>query len=156
MGSIKYDVPRLQQAKSMSCWNAAAMMIGYTYEVGPRQIALEAAYVSNTGITVDEVKKLAKFEGLKLLNSSDHEFTAASLIATLTRYGPIWAAGMWFGVAHAVVVIGCNDSGEGAVAFNDPGDGQEKSRSVSWFNEKRIRGTMLVRGYPPRTIGHWV
>lgn len=148
MASIKYKVPIVQQAKTMSCWYASVVMIGYTYEAGPRK-GLPDVWVANTGISVKQVKELGKVEHLKMLKSKDHEFSAASLIATLRAYGPIWSAGMWFGVAHAVVITGCDDTGEGTVYFNDPGDAKAKTGTIKWFNEKRIRGTMMARGYPP-------
>ena len=148
MSKIAYGVPLVAQARSMSCWYAAACMVAYTYEAGPRY-GIPQAWLDNSGITVEQVQELARTENMKVLVSSTHEFTAASLIATLSAYGPIWSAGMWFGVAHAIVITGADDEGTGKFLFNDPDGAVAKTNTIAWLNEKRIRGTMLARGYPP-------
>lgn len=148
MAEISYKVPLVAQARSMSCWYAAACMVAYCYEAGPRY-GIPKAWLDNSGITVEQVNELARTEHMKILVASTHEFTPASMIATLSAYGPVWSAGMWFGVAHAIVITGADDSGEGNITFNDPDGAVEKTGTIAWMNQKRIRGTMLARGYPP-------
>ncbi len=144
MAEIKLDVPKVAQQLSMSCWYAAACMVSYYYAAGPRQ-GLPKVWTQNGGITPDQLKDLAKVEGLLFLNSKTHTFTAASLIATVSKYGPIWCAGFWYGPAHAIVVTGVDDTGNGTVFLNDPGGGVAKTGTIRWFNDKRLRGTMMVK-----------
>ena len=152
MAEMKYNVHAIAQSRSMSCWYASACMVAYCYEAGPR-LGLPTNWTNNTGISVAEIKDLAKVEHLKFLSSATHEFTPASLIATLSRYGPLWAAGYWYGAPHVVVITGCDDAGQGTVYLNDPDRGVKKTGEMLWFNQKRHRGALLTRGYPPAKDG---
>jgi len=144
MAKVILDVAKVAQQKNMSCWYAAACMVSYYFRAGPH-LGLPKVWTDNLGISPADLKKLAEVQGLQFLNSSTHEFTAASLMATITQYGPIRAAGYWFGAAHAIVVSGAEDTGGGTVFFNDPDGGTAKTGTIDWFNEKRMRGTMMVK-----------
>lgn len=145
MAEIKLNVPLIAQGRDNTCWYAAACMVSYyTGRQGPR-LGLPKKWMANEPTNFEENKKLAKVEGLLRLDSASHEFTPASLIATLSRHGPIMAGGDWYGPGHMIVVIGANDTGTGVVHINDPDEGVEKSGSIEWFNQKRFRGWMWVK-----------
>ena len=144
MAEIRLDVPLVKQRQRMSCWYAAACMVSYYYRVGPR-LGIPKVWTNNKGISPAQLHELASVEGLLFLNSADHEFTSASLIATLSKHGPIWSAGRWEGFPHGIVISGADDVGQGTVHYNDPGNGFRKSGSIAWFNEKRMRGTMMIK-----------
>lgn len=158
MAEIRYDVPLIAQTKSMSCWYAAAAMIAQAYKPGTRYMSppVFGTWHRNTGLDPDHVMAFAREEGLKLLPSAFDEFTPSSLIATLSRNGPIWAGGDWFGRPgqggkwlhfwHVIVITGADDRGN--VFFNDPDGGVAKVGQISWLNERRYWGLMLMRGRP--------
>lgn len=60
-------------------------------------------------------------------------YTSADLIRMLMRYGPLWAAGEWYGFGHVVVITGVKDE---TVYINDPDRGTKKSGTISWFNQR--------------------
>ena len=144
MAEVKLNVPVVAQKLEYSCWYAAACMVSYYYRAGPRQ-GLPQTWIANEGISPGDLTKLAQVEGLLFLNSASHEFTPASLIATISKRGPIWAAGRWFKDPHAIVVTGADDKNDGTVYFNDPDQGVRKSDTIEWFNKRRMRGLMMVK-----------
>ena len=149
MAAIQYKVPLVAQARTMSCWYAAACMVAYAYEPGPRY-GIPQIWLGNRGLPFARLAELAWNEKMRVLRSASHEFTPASMISTLSFYGPIWAGGNWFGVPHAVVITGADDVGSGNIVFNDPDGGVVKTGTIPWLNERRVRGAMMARGYPPR------
>lgn len=155
MAGIRLDVPRVAQSRSMSCWYAAAAMVGYYYEQGPR-LGLPQVWIDNTGIFPDKIAELARHESMSFLTAASHEFSPGTLISTIFKYGPIWAPGWWDGYGHVVVITGCAVTSGGAnrVFINDPDGGVAREITVDILNTKRARGLLLVRN--PRTIpnGH--
>ena len=148
MAEIKLKVPLLAQGKTMSCWYASTMMLKYYYRPGPR-LGMPQVWIDNNGLNTGKVAELAKIEHMKFLPSKDHDFTSESLIATIKTHGPIWTACSWKGYGHVVVTTGCSSEGEdgGTVYINDPepvGVGSEVTVSIKTFNEKRLRGLLLV------------
>ena len=145
MGHVKLAVPLVGQTQSMSCWYASACMVNYYFEAGPR-LGLPKVKEANLGVNNNQIEQLAKVEGLKNLGSSTHEFSAASLMDHLRKYGPIFAPGTYFGKRHVIVVTGASDDSGGTVYYNDPDyedSGQEDD--VSWFNTNRARGLLYVK-----------
>ena len=51
----------------------------------------------------------------------------------LKQVGPLWCAGIWYGVGHIVVLTGIDNQ---TVFINDPDCGVKKTGSVTWFNQK--------------------
>ncbi|WP_165354553.1 papain-like cysteine protease family protein [Tropicimonas sp. IMCC6043] len=152
MSEIRLNVPLLAQSRTMSCWYAAVCMVNYYWEAGPR-LGLPRVFEANSGISPAQHRELARNENLAQLNSASHEFTASSLIATVRQYGPIWADGDWYGVAHIIVVTGASTEGDGGgtVFLNDPDGGVAREGTIEWFNRERWRGGMMVRD--PRSRG---
>lgn len=144
MAEIRLDVPVVKQKLRMSCWYASACMVSFYYRAGPR-LGIPKVWTDNQGISPSQLSDLASAEGLRFLESADHEFTPASLIATLSKHGPIWSAGRWDRSPHAIVITGADNVGEGTVYYNDPGDGARKSGDLTWFNSKRMRGLMMIK-----------
>lgn len=145
MAEVKLNVPLVPQSLSMSCWYAAACMVSYYFAAGPRQ-GIHSVWIANQGLQFSDVPKLARIEGLSQLQSASHEFSPASMIATLSRYGPIWAAGQWFGYGHVIVITGADDRNAGNIYYNDPEHGGSRNtNTIAWYNEKRVRGLQYVK-----------
>ncbi|MCK0149097.1 hypothetical protein MWU54_03615 [Marivita sp. S6314] len=154
MAEVKLNVPLIPQRLALSCWYASACMIGYYYEAGPRY-GMPNVWQEGRIILFEEVATLARNEDMVFLQSATHDFTAASLIDTLSNYGPIWAGTLWKGYGHAVVITGCSTEGDdgGTVFYNDPEPvdvGGTATVSIKTFNTQRCRGYLLVRD--PATI----
>ncbi|PMY59951.1 MULTISPECIES: papain-like cysteine protease family protein [Pseudomonas] len=132
--TFKMTVPKVAQDKTMSCWYAAACMVAFYREQGPR-LGIPTVYAANTGVTPAQIRLLTKNEGL-----TDAELpvgcTAEQIEAALRQYGPLWLDGDWFGPAHIIVVTGVDTTSK-EIIFNDPDGGTEKRGSVTWFNAKR-------------------
>jgi Papain-like cysteine protease AvrRpt2 len=147
--SIKLDVPLVAQARSMSCWYAAACMVSYYFRAGPR-LGLPAKWMANKGITPNDFIALAEAEGLEPLPeprvpptpASPAAHNGGSLYAALRTHGPIWCAGYWYGPGHVIVLTGIDGS---TIYLNDPDGGVEKTATVPWFNAKvaKLPGAML-------------
>lgn len=145
MAELKLNVHNIPQRRGNTCWYAAACMVClYTGRQGPRQ-GLPEKWAANEPTGFAENQKLAQVEGLLRLDSATHEFSPASLIATLGKHGPIMAGGRWYGNGHMIVVTGANDAGSGNVYLNDPDKGVVKTGTVDWFNKSRFRGWMWVK-----------
>jgi len=63
-------------------------------------------------------------------------YTSDDIKSLLVTHGPLWAAGNWYGVGHAIVITGID--GE-TVHLNDPDGGVKKTGLVNWFNTMRFR-----------------
>ena len=137
--TIRLDVPRVAQARSMSCWYAAACMVNYYFEVGPR-LGLPKVWEKNSGISPGRFEDLARNEGLAdatTFRGSANTYGQTELYLALYWLGPLWCAGSWFGAKHIVVLTGVKT---GSVLINDPDGGVAKSNTVNWFNEKIAHG----------------
>jgi ABC-type bacteriocin/lantibiotic exporter with double-glycine peptidase domain len=133
--TIRLDVPKLAQQKSMSCWYASVCMVRYYFEYGPRQ-GLPKVWQANSGISIPKFVDLAKNEGLSsatTFRGAANTYGQNELYQALYWCGPLWCAGAWFGVNHIVVLTGVKG---GNVIINDPDGGVEKTKTVKWFNEK--------------------
>ena len=87
----------------------------------------------NRSIMPEQFPTLAETVGMRKLTGYTAPFTAASIEDLLTRYGPLWCAGHWFGPGHIIVLTGVNST---SVTLNDPDGGVRKTRSIHWFNQK--------------------
>ena len=151
MAEIHYPkVPLIPQRRSMSCWYAAACMIGQYYEVGPR-FGVPGVWVADEGLNINDIDVLARNENLVVLPLAHHDFSAESLIATLTHWGPLLCSHNWLGNGHTVALTGCTTHGSDgeSVYFNDPEPMNVGTRganvSIKTFNEHRLRGLLLAR-----------
>jgi len=111
----------------MSCWHAAARMLWafkYRQSINP----LPKLFQANTGL-------------------SDWTWIAEKL----RTYGPLWAAGMWYGFGHAVVITGVYP--DGTLFVNDPGSGK-KVHDVQWFNEKLLSNIKHPIMYLPSHVAN--
>ena len=137
--TIRLDVPKVAQARQMSCWYASACMVNYYFEAGPRQ-GLPRAWENNNGITPARFADLAKNEGLAdatTFRGAANTYGQTELYLALYWLGPLWCAGGWFGFKHIIVLTGVEG---GDVIINDPDKGVEKTNTVSWFNQKIDHG----------------
>lgn len=132
------NVPLHAQAKDNSCWNASAYMLWLysqqkTGRQGPMATHFEAyAVADKTPLQYKQFKKFGQQVGLKSLPKKTVH-SSKDILSYLKDYGPIWCAGTWFGVGHAIVLTGVSDT---TVFFNDPDGGIKKNNTVSWWNEK--------------------
>jgi len=135
---VLLNVPVAAQAKDNSCWNAAAYMIWLysqqkTGRQGPMATHFEAYDIADkTPLQYDQFKTFGKQVGLKSLPKKALH-TSKDLLGYLQSYGPIWCAGTWFGVGHAIVLTGVSDS---TVFFNDPDGGVKKNNTLDWWNKQ--------------------
>lgn len=139
------DVPKVAQAKSMSCWHASATMLWRysqmkTGRQGPMHTLLDV-YKDNTGIYPTDFIQLAKNIGLisvhDLSMSCPVTYSSELLISLLQQHGLIWCAGYWYGPGHIMVLTGVSyTSSSATVHFNDPDRGVAKSGSIDWLNKK--------------------
>jgi hypothetical protein len=65
--------------------------------------------------------------------------TAKDIDDWLTRYGPLWCGGYWYGLGHVIVLTGVDSNN---VFLNDPDGGVKKNGTIAWFNLK------LIKNYP--------
>ena len=131
--SKKYDVPLVKQNKSMNCWHASAEMIwGYWQRVTGRQgpmNTLADAWVANNGIS--DYLALGKKVGLLEVQPRSSSYSSKTLEDLLTKCGPLWCAGNWYGPGHVIVLTGVADE---KIFLNDPDGGTAKTETVGWFN----------------------
>jgi hypothetical protein len=137
--SLLLDVPVVGQARSMSCWYASACMVAYFHEAGPR-LGLPRAWEADHGISISAFPRLAAVEGLVPvpLPSGTHAANNYDVFQWLLHYGPLWAAGDWYGFGHVIVITGIESD---TVHINDPDDqiggdaGRRGTETVTWFND---------------------
>ncbi|MBA1147439.1 C39 family peptidase [Ectothiorhodospiraceae bacterium WFHF3C12] len=136
--NVRYQVPRYQQAKPNSCWNAAAQMIWtYWQSVSGRQGPMwthTQAYerADTTGLYPQEFVTLARRVGMKPVPVNG-SFSTEKLASLLRTHGPLWCAGYWYGVGHVIVLTGVEP---GKVHLNDPDGAVAKTGTLAWFNDK--------------------
>lgn len=136
--SIKLSVPLLAQEMPYCCWHTAAMMIWLyhqqqTHRQGPMHTVPEAYKRADTQpLYWAEFITLAKNVGMTGLPMANN-YTESDLTQLLTKSGPLWCCGMWYGVCHVIVLTGVEP---GVVHLNDPDQGVKKTGTISWFNEK--------------------
>lgn len=136
MPVIKLKVPTLAQEKAMCCWHTSASMIwGYWQQqsgrAGPMN-TLQRVYTDDTGLSPQAFITLAKSVGLRNAPTSN-TYSSMDLLRLLRDYGPLWCAGYWYGAAHIIVLTGVDGN---QVFINDPDQGQQKTGTLSWFNDK--------------------
>jgi len=136
---VSYKVPLLAQEKSMCCWHTSSMMVWMYWQTvtgrqGPMN-TMAPVYTANTGLdaTPQAFITLAKTVGMTPL-ANQASYGAAEVDALLTKHGPLWCAGYWYGFGHCIVLTGI-DAG-GVLSLNDPDGGVEKTGTLSWFNNK--------------------
>ena len=139
MAHLKFrmDVPLVPQARNNSCWYAAACMVSYYREAGPR-LGMPKVWQANKGISVAQESALAKNEGLSTFPlPKSKDFSEAGLYAALKQAGPLWSAGNWDGEGMHIVVLTGIDGGN--VFFNDPWPVDKgiknDSRPIDWFSK---------------------
>lgn len=118
-------------------------MIAWYRTAGPR-MGLPDKWMANTGILEEDFIRLAEAEGMKSFTDPPQfdPFTSSQLEGFLSRYGPIWCAGVWDGPKHIIVLTGVEEE---TLYFNDPNGGYARRESLAWFNRKlsRIRNCMM-------------
>ncbi|NWF84550.1 MAG: hypothetical protein HXY18_12045 [Bryobacteraceae bacterium] len=133
---VKLRVPLRTQRASMECWYVAAYMVAQYRMEGPR-LGLPDKWVPNWGIQPSDIARLAKAEGLKPIVLPPGNLTESQLETLLRTKGPLWCAGNWDGVGHAVVLTGVE---RGMVYINDPNPAKgTRVETVDWFNKKLFR-----------------
>src|SRR4051812_15802580 len=99
--SRQYLVPLVAQSSTDTCWHASAQMIWYYWqEVTGRQGPMNTLaddWSHNRSIMPEQFPTLAETVGMRKLPSYASPLTAANIEDLLTRYGPLWCAGHWFG-----------------------------------------------------------
>ncbi len=126
------NVPLIKQEKSMSCWHASARMLWafkYKQSINP----LKGVYQANTGVSPAQFVTLAKSLGLESVKTINMSYSWTALADLLTKHGPLWVAGYWYGAPHIVVITGVEPNG--TVYINDPA-GSRKKHDMRFFNEK--------------------
>lgn len=138
MASVKLKVPVLAQETPMCCWHTSALMVWQYWQnqpngrMGPMN-TLSPVYDDDTnGLSPQAFITLAQTVGLVAVPTKN-TYTCADIRSRLTKYGPLWAAGYWYGEAHIVVITGADNA---KVYLNDPDEGQKRSGTIAWFNEK--------------------
>jgi len=131
------EVPLVPQACNSSCWYAAACMVSYYRESGPR-LGLPKVWQENKGISLAQESALAINEGLSAYPLPvSKKFSEANLYAALKQAGPLWAGGDWDGDGmHVIVLTGIEG---GKVYYNDPWPVEkgikDDSRPIAWFSK---------------------
>lgn len=133
------DVPVVGQQKDMSCWYAAACMVSYYREAGPR-LGLPREWKADQGLQPSAFPRLARAEGLEVLTRpNSHSINKEGIYAWLKLFGPVWCAGNWYGFGHVIVLTGIDGD---TIHINDPddqkggADGRKATETVAWFNSK--------------------
>jgi Papain-like cysteine protease AvrRpt2 len=139
-------VPQIRQEKSMACWHAAARML-YGYKRRSCIDPLPSAYAKNTGISGRQFITLAQSVGLKTVPPVTATYDWTFIDNLLHFYGPIWAAGIWNGAPHVIVVTGV--SADGTLYAIDPADGMLHVHDMTWFNERIAKDVGIPMMYLP-------
>jgi len=101
---IKLDVPLIAQEKPNCCWHTAAMVIWLyhqhqTHRQGPMNTVPEAYKRADVEpLYWAEFITLAKNIGMLGFPMANN-YAVAGLTEMLTRYGPLWCCGLWYGVS---------------------------------------------------------
>jgi len=142
MALVKLDVPILAQEKPMCCWHTSAMMIWQYWQkqsgrIGPMN-TMTPTYVEDKGLSVSAQSfiTLGNTTGLDCLPAKN-AYSADEVFALLRDKGPLWCAGTWYGFGHVIVITGISG---GTIYINDPDRAQRKENTMSWFNEKLLKG----------------
>jgi len=141
------NVPVVAQPSSDTCWHASSEMIwlywqGQTGRQGPMN-TISDNYVNNRGVNPTQFVTLAEKVGLKKVGKFDNFLSAAAIEEMLSKYGPLWCAGGWYGPKHIIVLTGI--SGD-TIYVNDPDGGRKKIQNVAWFNlklDKHVDGCLM-------------
>jgi len=139
-----YNVPLIRQEKLMACWHASARML-YGYKRLACVDPLPATYKANTGLTARRFVELAKAVGLRTLPRVNMTYDWTFVDQVIQRYGPIWAAGMWNGSPHIVVITGVDSNG--TLYVNDPAFGTPQVRDLAWFNSRIAKDVSVPMMY---------
>ena len=139
-------VPQIRQEKSMACGHAAARML-YGYKRRACIDPLPATYARNTGISAQMFVLLARSVGLQTVPRVSQTYDWTFMDNLLHFYGPIWAAGMWNGFPHIIVVTGVD--ADGTLYVNDPADGMPHVHNMTWFNERIAKEAQIPMMYLP-------
>ncbi len=147
--SKMYNVPALSQISSDTCWHYSSLMIWeYWQRVSGRQgpmNTLAGKWSSNSPVMVSDFVTLAAKTGLTKVIERKTTYTAKDIENMLTRFGPLWCAGFWFGLGHIIVLTGIKGND---IYFNDPDGGFPKKETVAWFNSKlssEIDGCLMYK-----------
>jgi Papain-like cysteine protease AvrRpt2 len=133
-----------------ACWYAAACMVAYYYEHGPRY-GLPKVWHANTSLFPQDFGALAKIEGLKAITKPITGLTSDALIQLLKAHGPLWAAGRYGGggSGHAIVITGVKDE---AVFYNDPWEPMAKTSTCEWIDSNLMVSHQALLARDPFAI----
>jgi hypothetical protein len=130
---MRLVVPLIQQTGNMTCWHAAARML-WAYKYQQSINPLPERFAMNRGITAAEFINLASEVGLFTLSMVTQTYAPSYIEMLLNIWGPIWAAGQWYGPNHIIVLTGVDT--DGTLYVNDPGRHLPRVHDMGWFNEK--------------------
>ena len=158
MASIYLDVPFVTQLgiggvrdDPLGCWYAAACMVAYYFEAGPR-LGIPAKfnreftasdgskYIGHSAASFDDYKTLMKNEHLENVDKPDGKIWSGDLLAALLRmYGPLsfgWiktsaSSGKSYG--HRSVLIGYQEK-DTQVIFHDPENAPRQRMKLADWN----------------------
>ena len=133
--SVRLQVPHVHGTKNNSCWHdSARMLFQYKRHADLNPLAADGLWARDSGLAPGEFVRLARDLGLRPLPVPPATFQVQFLADSLTKYGPLWAAGDWNGFNHIIVITGA-ESDEG-VWINDPAFARPGlRRNITWFNE---------------------
>ncbi len=143
---MRLVVPLIQQIGSMTCWHASARML-WAYKYRQSINPLPDYFYMNRGITASEFIRLASEVGLFTLPIVNQSYHYTFIERLLSLWGPIWAAGQWYGPNHIIVVTGVDP--DGTLYVNDPGWPVERVHDMGWFNEKIDKTVPIPMMYLP-------
>ena len=106
-------------------------MVAYYRAPGPR-LGLPRQWLANEGIHWTAFVELARNEGLEPVRIPYYNWTSASLEMALKTHGPIWAAGLWNGFHHVIVLTGVEGD---RIYANDPDGPKRLEETLDWFNK---------------------
>jgi hypothetical protein len=128
------------------CWYAAACMVAYYYEAGPRFGYPDVWKWNNQGLAQSNYYILAEAEGFMDVPRPCWHLTSKHLIELLKTHGPIWAAGKFGGNGgeHAIVITGIRNK---TVFYNDPWEPMAKQATDQWIhaNLQRSKYAMMAK-----------
>ena len=140
------NVPLFKQEKENSCWHASARML-YGYKRLACTHPLPKTYDDNRGLNANKFVDLAKVVGLKTLPRVNMSYDWTFVDQMLRQHGRIWAAGVWNGLPHIVVITGVDSNG--TLYVNDPAFAVPQQRNMGWFNDRIAKDVPLPMMYLP-------